>query len=70
MMPWRRNLAMTSFTFRCPNTDLLVQGWSEAALLAGPYYEAVECTACKHMHFVDPRTGDVMARDHKQPSPH
>jgi hypothetical protein len=59
---------MTSFTFRCPNTNLLVQGWSEAASLAGPYYEAVECAACKQMHFVDPRTGNVMAGEQRHPA--
>jgi hypothetical protein len=69
-MSRHRVLAMTSFTFRCPNTGLLVQGWAAAPTVAGRYYEAVDCTACKHMHFVDPRTGDVMARDRQKPSAH
>ena len=34
-----------------------VQGWAEAAPAANDYYEAVQCTACKRVHLVNPTTG-------------
>ena len=51
---------MTSFTFRCPTSGLLLQGWAEAPKVAEDYFEAVECTACKRAHLVNPRTGKVI----------
>lgn len=55
---------MTAFTFRCPISALVVQGFSGDGALAGDYFEAVECTACKHMHFVNTRTGKVVGEAH------
>jgi len=52
--------AMTSFTFQCPNSGLLVQSWAEPPKTATDYYEAVQCTACQRVHFVSPRTGKVI----------
>jgi hypothetical protein len=54
-------VAMTAFTFRCPNTALLVQGWSDTEVTADDNYEAVTCTACGRVHFVSARTGSVVA---------
>jgi len=36
-----------------------VQGWAEESPAANDYYEAVQCTACKHVHLVNPVSGRV-----------
>lgn len=51
---------MIPFTFRCPTSSLIVQGFTDDRAPAGDYYEAVECTACNHIHFVNPLNGSVM----------
>jgi hypothetical protein len=48
---------MRAFVFTCPTTAMKVQGWAEAAPAANDYYEAVQCTACKRVHLVNPITG-------------
>jgi len=53
---------MIAFVFKCPNTGLQVQSWRSGTAMAGDYFEAVECTACKRVHFVDPRNGKVPGR--------
>jgi hypothetical protein len=37
-----------------------VHGWVADEQPATDYYEAVECTACKRVHLVNPRTGKVL----------
>jgi hypothetical protein len=51
---------MGAFLFTCPNTAMNVHGWSAEEVPAFDYYEAVECAACKRVHFVNPRTGEVV----------
>jgi hypothetical protein len=51
---------MKPFIFRCPTSTLVVQGFSDGGPV-GDYFEAVECAACKHVHFVNPRTGHLLA---------
>jgi hypothetical protein len=55
-------LAMPIFLFRCPNTGLAVQGWvaDDPTKRANDNYEAVTCTACKRVHYVNPKTGKVL----------
>jgi hypothetical protein len=51
---------MPAFIFNCPATGLKVQGWTTEEPPAVGYYEAVECTACKAVHFVNPHTGKIV----------
>jgi len=51
---------MATFLFRCPNTRLRVQGWSEESSENGDTYAPVRCVACSQMHYVNPATGRVL----------
>lgn len=50
---------MPAFLFLCPLTGLNVQGWMAEEPIAAGQYESVECTACRRLHLIDPRTGRV-----------
>jgi hypothetical protein len=50
---------MGGFVYTCPTTGMKVQGWAEESPAANDYYEAVQCTACKHVHLVNPVSGRV-----------
>jgi len=52
---------MAAFIFTCPTSGLKVQGWTTDAQPAVGYYEAVECTACKRLHLVNPHTGKIIS---------
>lgn len=54
-----RPMRMGSYLFICPTTQMAVHGWAADEVPPIDYYEAVECTACKHVHLVNPRTGKV-----------
>jgi hypothetical protein len=54
---------MSPFTFRCPTSAQIVQGFASDGAPAGDYFEAVECTACKRVHLVNPRTGKLVGED-------
>ena len=53
------------FVFRCPNTGKNVQGWvaDDPSEREAWSFEAVTCTACTRVHFVDPRTGKMLGED-------
>ena len=52
---------MVPFTYRCPRTGQLVQGWASAdKLTGGEIYEPVTCTACGWTHLVSPKSGKVL----------
>jgi hypothetical protein len=52
---------MATFIYRRPNTGLNVQGWSaEDASDEPESYEAMTCTACGQLHFVNRDTGKVL----------
>jgi RNase P subunit RPR2 len=52
---------MVPFTYRCPRTGLLVQGWAAADQLTdGETYELVTCTACGWIHLINPKSGKVL----------
>ena len=58
---------MAAFLFRCPNTGLLVQGWSESEVAEnGTAFEAITCAACQGAHLVNPKTGKVAGTDNKE----
>jgi hypothetical protein len=52
---------MVSFVFRCPNRNVRVHGWiAEDVSDDESAYAPVECTACRHLHYVNPATGRVL----------
>jgi hypothetical protein len=50
--------------YRCPNTGLTLEGLlatdptRERAL-----YEPLTCTACRRLHYVNPKTGKILGAD-------
>ena len=55
---------MPPFTFRCPNTDFLVQGYAsdETSDDDTNTCEAVHCIVCKQFHLVNPASGKVLGQ--------
>jgi hypothetical protein len=53
---------MPTFIFRCPNTGLIVQGWSAEEIPDDEpdTYETITCTACGQLHLVNRGTGRVL----------
>lgn len=51
---------MPAFVFRCPNTALNVQGHAKDHGDKGRAFEAILCTACKRVHWVNPKTGKLV----------
>jgi hypothetical protein len=52
---------MVTFLFRCPNRNLRVQGWTvEDVSDDDVAYVAIECAACRQMHYVNPANGKVL----------
>ena len=53
---------MASLMFTCPTTRMAVHAWivADPAAPALDYFEAAECTACRGVHMVNPRTGRVL----------
>jgi hypothetical protein len=58
---------MTMFLYRCPNTDQLVQAWTDGPPVADDLeaFQAVKCAACCQLHWVNPGTGRVLGRTGK-----
>jgi hypothetical protein len=53
---------MPSFIYRCPNTRDRIQGFVAEDVPRGTF-EAVICTLCRQLHFVEPATGRVLGED-------
>jgi hypothetical protein len=51
---------MAAFLFTCPVTGMKVHGWAADEQPQRPYYEAVQCTACGRVHFINPQTGQAV----------
>jgi hypothetical protein len=53
------------FVYRCPNTNLNVQGRieSDPTDQEADSYEVVTCTACTGVHLVNPKTGKVFGEE-------
>jgi hypothetical protein len=53
---------MAPFLYRCPSTGLNVQGFvaNDPTESEAEIYEAITCTACTRLHFVNPKTGKVL----------
>jgi hypothetical protein len=51
---------MASFVFRCPNRNVAVQGWIADDPPDDSAYTAVQCTACRQVHFINGATGRVL----------
>jgi hypothetical protein len=56
---------MAAFLYRCPNTGQNVQGFvaDDTNEEAGNGFQAVVCTACTALHWVNPKTGKVLGAD-------
>jgi len=54
---------MAAFTYRCSNTALQIQAWTDAAPNGDDVFEMVTCTACQQAHLVNPKTGEVVGTD-------
>ena len=53
---------MATFLYRCPNTGQEVQGFVADGDLDASEFEAIACTACRQLHWVSPKTGQVLGR--------
>jgi len=51
---------MSAFTYQCPTTGRKVQGLVADAAAGDDTYEAVTCTTCGLLHFVNVTTGKVL----------
>ena len=65
--PWFRTVRLLSrcemavATFICPETALEVQASvTDHPGYASRVYQPIECIACQGVHFIDPKTGDVL----------
>jgi len=58
---------MPLFTYRCPNTGRLAQGFTAEDISADTdIYEVVRCVLCRQVHRVNPATGRILGDDRKQ----
>ena len=53
---------MAPILYRCPNTGFRVQGYTadETTPRDRDAYEPVTCLACRQVHLVNPKTGEVL----------
>jgi hypothetical protein len=53
---------MATVLYHCPNTGFRVQGYTadETVPRDRNAYEPVTCLACKQVHLVNPKTGEVL----------
>ncbi len=54
---------MITFIFRCPHTGFNVQGHTKDERDKGYVFEAVVCTACQRVHWVNTKTGKLLDED-------
>ena len=57
---------MSAFLYRCPRTDLMVQGFiADDPSKTDDYdaYNSIHCTACGRLHLVNPKTRKVFSAD-------
>ena len=62
---------MASFTYRCPNTGAMVQGFIVVEDIPGSFnfepedgpYESMYCEMCRQAHMVNIRTGKVLGEE-------
>jgi len=54
---------MRNFIYRCPETDLNVQGSVDDKQAENEQYVAQVCLACGRIHTVNPRTGKLMSEE-------
>jgi hypothetical protein len=52
---------MTPFLFRCRHTRQYVQSWvADEGEDGVDTYQFLKCLACQRVHFVNPKTGNVL----------
>ena len=55
---------MPLFTYRCPKTRRLVQGFSAEDTSEDQHvYEPMTCPVCHQVHYVNPATGKVLGEN-------
>jgi len=60
---------MVAILYLCPHTGFRVQGYTAEPILVGQdKYERVTCLACKQLHLVNMRTGEVLAETRAAPT--
>ena len=52
-----------TFVYRCPIMGLNVQGFVADDPRRGDVYEALKCTACSWIHWVNPKTGKLLGEE-------
>ena len=62
---------MSAFIFTCPTTKLNVQHWPENDKdISENEYEGITCLACSRLHFINRKTGELLAKSgHWTPVP-
>jgi hypothetical protein len=55
---------MATVLFRCPTTGFRVQGYTLDETIAGDHdsYEPITCLACKLVHLVNLKSGEVLGQ--------
>lgn len=55
---------MVAIVYQCPNTGFSVQGYTAEQEIPAQQdrYESVTCLACKQVHLVNVRTGEVFVQ--------
>jgi hypothetical protein len=61
--------AMPTVLYRCPTTGLRVQGRiaGDPTKYDDNTYEAVTCGACRGVHLLNPKTGEILGEGDKVP---
>ena len=59
---------MSAILFTCPATGQNVHLWVADSPAEFDHFEAVECTACRRVHLVNPKSGKVAGEGKTTPS--
>jgi hypothetical protein len=55
---------MAPVLFRCPNVGIHVTAWlADDAGNGDDTYESVTCTACRQLHFINPKSGKLLGSE-------
>jgi hypothetical protein len=55
---------MAAVLFRCPNVGIHVTAWlADDAGNGDDAYESVTCTACRQLHFINPKSGKMLGSE-------
>jgi hypothetical protein len=58
---------MAAFIFRCPRTDMNVQGYiADDPTEDTSEYLPIECLVCRGVHLVNPKTGKALGQNEEE----